>query len=119
MANSGKPELDGRGSTLPLPGGRGQSHRPAFASLIACQTFIGVSGVCSVLMPRSPSASLTPLAIQGGPPIAPDSPQPLAPSGLVRHGAGSSSGTSIGGISSAPRRQETLELAGSQRPSGV
>src|SRR4051795_2161813 len=41
------------------------------ASLIACQTFIGVSGVCSVLMPNSLSASITPLTMQGGPPIAP------------------------------------------------
>ena len=65
----------------------------AFASRIACQTFIGVSGVLSVLMPSSLSASITPLATQGGPPIAPDSPQPLAPSGLVRQGADSSSVT--------------------------
>src|SRR5205814_7415024 len=63
----------------------------ACASLIACHTFIGVSGECSVLISRSLSASITPLTMQGGPPIAPDSPQPLAPSGLVRHGADSSS----------------------------
>src|SRR5947209_8688627 len=42
----------------------------ALASRIACQTFIGVSGVWSVLMPSSLSASITPLATQGGPPIA-------------------------------------------------
>ena len=44
----------------------------AFASLIASHTFIGVSGVVSVLMPNSLSASITPLAMQGGPPMAPD-----------------------------------------------
>src|SRR3982074_3514854 len=77
-------------------------HTPAaFASLIACQTFSGDSGVLSVVMPSSLSASITPLVMQGGPPIAPDSPQPLAPSGLVRQGAESSSVTAIGGMSSA------------------
>src|SRR6478609_12072443 len=81
-------------------------HAPAaFAFLIACHTLIGVSGVCKFLIPRSPSASITPLTMQGGPPIAPDSPQPLAPNGLVRQGADSSSVTSIGGISSARGRQ--------------
>ena len=73
----------------------------AFASLIACQIFAGVSGVLSCLMPSSLSASITPLVMQGGPPMAPDLPQPLAPSGLVRHGAESSSVTAIGGMSSA------------------
>src|ERR1700682_1975670 len=77
----------------------------ALASLIACQTFSGDSGVLSVLMPSSLKASITPLVTQGGPPIAPDSPQPLAPSGLVRQGAESSSVTSIGGIWWARGRQ--------------
>ena len=77
-------------------------YTPAdFVSLIACHTFSGDSGVVSVLMPRSPNASITPLVTQGGPPIAPDSPQPLAPSGLVRQGADSSSVTWIGGMSPA------------------
>src|SRR5262245_43016246 len=76
-------------------------YRAALAALIACQILTGVSGVLSAVMPSSLSASITPLAMQGGPPIAPDSPQPLAPSGLVRHGAESSSVTAIGGISSA------------------
>src|SRR6202034_3542369 len=71
------------------------------ASRIASQTFIGEIGVWIEVMPRSESASITPLAMQGGPPIAPDSPQPLAPNGLVRHGAEPSSVTSIGGTSSA------------------
>ena len=70
-------------------------------SLIACQTLAGVSGVLSCLMPSSLKASIAPLVMQGGPPIAPDSPQPLAPSGLVRQGAESSSVTAIGGMSSA------------------
>src|SRR6202790_5538850 len=77
----------------------------AFAASIACQTFSGDSGVLIDLMPSSLSASITPLVMQGGPPIAPDSPQPLAPSGLVRQGAESSSVTSIGGMSSARGRQ--------------
>ena len=59
----------------------------ALASLIACQIFIGDIGVWIEVMPRSLKASITPFAMQGGPPIAPDSPQPLAPKGLVRHGA--------------------------------
>src|ERR1700684_984967 len=73
----------------------------ALASRIASQTFIGEIGVWIEVMPRSASASITPLAMQGGPPIPPDSPQPLAPSGLVRPGAEPSSVTSIGGTSSA------------------
>src|ERR1700733_14640344 len=77
------------------------------ASRIASQTFIGEIGVWIDVMPRSASASITPLAIQGGPPIAPDSPQPLAPKGLVRQGADSSSVTSIGGISSARGTQSS------------
>src|SRR3984957_4618964 len=77
----------------------------ALASRIAFQTFCGVSGVLSCVMPSSASASITPLATQGGPPIAPDSPQPLAPSGLVRQGAESSSVTAIGGTSAARGRQ--------------
>src|SRR3954451_8217723 len=48
-------------------------------------------------MPSSASASITPLVTQGGPPMAPDSPQPLAPSGLVRQGGGSASVTMRGG----------------------
>src|SRR5580704_18294376 len=71
------------------------------ASRIACHTFCGVSGVGNWVMPNSASASITPLVMQGGPPIAPDSPQPLAPSGLVLQGAEPSSVTSIGGMSSA------------------
>src|ERR1700675_3405187 len=67
------------------------------ASRIACQTFIGVSGVGMLVMPSSLSASITSLAMQGVPPIVPDSPQPFAPSGLVLHGALSSSVTVIGG----------------------
>src|ERR1700735_4864035 len=77
----------------------------ALASRIACQILTGVSGVLSPLMPSSLSASITPLAMQGGPPLAPDSPQPLAPRRLVRQGAESSSVTAIGGISSARGRQ--------------
>ena len=77
------------------------NRHPALASRIACHTFAGVSGVLSCLMPSSLNASITPLVTQGGPPMAPDSPQPLAPSGLVRQGAESSSVTSIGGMSSA------------------
>src|SRR5262249_13509469 len=75
------------------------------ASRIACQILAGVSGVLSCLIPSSDSASITPLVMQGGPPMAPDSPQPLAPSGLVLHGAEGSSVTSIGGMSSARGRQ--------------
>ena len=77
----------------------------AFASRIACHTLAGVSGVLSCLMPSSDSASITPLVMQGGPPMAPDSPQPLAPSGLVLQGADGSSVTAIGGMSSARGRQ--------------
>src|SRR3981189_523391 len=46
--------------------------RAADASLIACQTFIAVGGVWSVLMPSSLSASIPLLAMRGGPPMAPD-----------------------------------------------
>src|ERR1700743_3520729 len=81
--------------------GRGQQVVHRLASLIACHTLCGVSGVLSCLMPISLSASITPLVMQGGPPIAPDSPQPFAPSGLVRHGAEGSSVTTIEGISTA------------------
>src|SRR5512138_2391920 len=87
------------------PPGEGEDHPAALASLIACHTLAGVSGVLSCLMPSSLSASITPLVTQGGPPIAPDSPQPLAPSGLVLHGADGSSVTAIGGMSSARGRQ--------------
>ena len=52
-------------------------------------------------MPSSASASITPLVTQGGTPIAPDSPQPFAPKGLVRQGAESSKVTLIGGTSEA------------------
>src|SRR5947209_1544361 len=99
LAPSGAPRNDGDCCSRPSPHDR--RHFCALASRIACHTFIGVSGVVSAVMPRSPSASITPLTTQGGPPMAPDSPQPLAPSGLVRQGADSSSVTSIGGTSSA------------------
>src|SRR6516164_2659149 len=72
---------------------------------IACQIFMGDNGVVIEVMPRSLNASITPLVMQGGPPIAPDSPQPLAPRGLVRQGTESSSVTAMGGISSARGRQ--------------
>src|SRR6266481_4820423 len=42
-----------------------------FASWMAFHTFCGVKGVLSCLIPSSASASITPLAMQGGPPIAP------------------------------------------------
>src|SRR5215203_1044162 len=83
------------------PGMTAVDYTPTFASLIACHTLAGGNGVLSCLMPSSLSASITPLVTQGGPPIAPDSPQPFAPSGLVRQGAESSSVTAIGGMSSA------------------
>src|SRR3974390_3155702 len=79
--------------------------RAALASRIACQTFMGDNGVVSEVMPRSLSASITPLVMQGGPPIAPDSPHPLAARGLVRTGTESSSVTAMGGKSSARGRQ--------------
>src|SRR5262245_59820415 len=82
-----------------------RTYAPALASLIAYQIFAGVSGVFSCLMPSSDSASITPFVTQGGPPMAPDSPQPFAPSGLVLHGADGSSVTAIGGMSSARGRQ--------------
>src|SRR5256885_7175495 len=63
---------------------------------ISCHTLAGVSGVLSCLMPSSLSASITPFVMQGGPPIAPDSPQPLAPSGLVRQEVGRASGRGRG-----------------------
>src|SRR5579863_6480061 len=83
-------------------GGNQRNHAALVLAIwIASQTFIGEIGVWIEVMPRSASASITPLAMQGGPPIAPDSPHPLAPSGLVRQGAEPSSVTSIGGTSSA------------------
>src|SRR6188472_3730599 len=81
--------------------GNDASGYATLVSLIACQTLAGVNGVLSCLMPSSLKASMTPLVMQGGPPMAPDSPQPLAPKGLERQGSESSSVTSIGGMSSA------------------
>ena len=47
------PSRNDGGESLPYP--------TAFASLIACQIFAGVSGVLSCLMPSSLSASITQL----------------------------------------------------------
>ena len=85
------------GAALTLILGR----RPRLQRVVSIGVLAGVSGVLSCLMPSSESASITPLVMHGGPPIAPDSPQPLAPSGLVLQGAESSKVTSIGGMSSA------------------
>src|SRR6516165_10441882 len=53
------------------------------AACSAIQTFCGVAGMLSSLVPM---ASVIALIIAGGEPIAPASPQPLTPSGLL--GAG-------------------------------
>src|SRR5580692_1547067 len=57
-----------------------------WAAWIACQTRSGISGMSRCAMLSSPSASTTALTRAGGAPIAPASPAPLTPSGLVRHG---------------------------------
>ena len=64
------------GSRLRAPWSDGGGYTPTLASRIACQTFIGVSGVARFVMPSSLSASITPLTRQGVPPMVPDSPQP-------------------------------------------
>ena len=60
---------------------RGASDDHA-AALIALQTRCGVAGMSMFLTPRCESASMTAFQTAGVEPIAPDSPMPLAPSGL-------------------------------------
>src|SRR3546814_20025771 len=56
------------------------------ASTIARQTTCGVAGIAMSRTPSGASASSIALITAGGAPIAPPSPQPLTPGGLVVHG---------------------------------
>src|SRR3546814_20639624 len=56
------------------------------ASTIARQTTCGVAGIAMSRTPSGASASSIALITAGGDPIAPASPQPLTPRGLVVHG---------------------------------
>ena len=53
---------------------------------IACHSRSGVTGMSICSMPSGASASTIALTSAGGAPIAPASPAPFRPSGLVRHG---------------------------------
>src|SRR5690606_5636867 len=64
--------------------------RPARASWMAAHTFCGVHGMSMWRIPRCERASTTAFCTAGVAPMAPDSPMPLAPSGLW--GVGVSSG---------------------------
>src|SRR4029077_4511958 len=56
------------------------------AARMAVQRRSGVSGMSRCAIPSSARASTTAWTRAGGAPIAPASPAPLTPSGLVRHG---------------------------------
>src|ERR1700733_1713217 len=58
----------------------------ARASAIACQILFGVAGISMWPMPSGRSASSIALITAGGAPVAPASPAPLIPSGLVVDG---------------------------------
>src|SRR6202035_1241673 len=58
---------------------------------IASHTRDGVAGMSIAVTPSGTSASISALITVGGAPMVPDSPMPLTPSGLVRHGTSSSS----------------------------
>ena len=61
------------------------------ASWIACHTRCGVAGIWMLRTPSGHSASMIAFITVGVEPTAPDSPTPLAPSGLVLAGTLSSS----------------------------
>src|SRR5450755_38684 len=61
-----------------------QGHGLALCS--ACHTRCGVAGMSRYFTPDPASASCTAFMSAAGAPIAPASPQPLAPSGLCVHG---------------------------------
>src|SRR5205814_3039574 len=62
------------------------SLRYCFAAWIASQTRCGVAGMSMYLTFAEARASCTAFISAAGAPIAPASPQPLAPSGLCVHG---------------------------------
>src|SRR5260221_3167185 len=66
--------------------GSGSLSVPLRAACTSAQILSGLSGISMVLIPSGARASSTALTIAGGAPIQPDSPTPLAPSGLVGEG---------------------------------
>src|ERR1700722_13025608 len=72
------------------PSAPGFQGLPPPACLIASHTLAGVAGMSISATPSGRSASSRALITVGGAPIVPDSPMPLTPSGLVRHGTSSS-----------------------------
>src|SRR5262249_5338407 len=56
------------------------------AAWIACQTKAGVAGMSRFVTPSGDSASRRAFITAGGAPMAPASPEPLMPSGLVLQG---------------------------------
>src|SRR5262249_8832986 len=70
--------VDGRGAMI---GGGIHVSSPS-QPWIACQTRSGVAGISSLLLPI---ASVIALITAADAPIAPASPQPLMPSGLLGH----------------------------------
>src|SRR5262249_55990913 len=73
------------------------------AARIVRQTTSGVAGMSICAMPSSASASTIALISAGGEPIAPASPAPFTPKGLVRHGTTLYENSSGGGASPRPR----------------
>src|SRR5688500_14406078 len=76
-------------------------HRPRFGPpAIASHTRSGVAGMATSRPPKPDRASTTALITAGGVPTEPDSPRPLAPSGLAGDGV-TTSASSNSGISAA------------------
>ena len=63
--------------------------------------------------PNAGRASTTALITAGGAPTAPDSPMPLAPSGLLGHGVAMRPGGEVGQVGG--RRHEVVEQVGGER----
>src|SRR5438874_6720333 len=71
------------------------------ARIMARQIWCGVAGICKSLTPYGASASRMAVMTAAGAAMAPDSPQPLAPSGLWVHGWLSSNSDTKNGTSVA------------------
>jgi hypothetical protein len=80
---------------------------------MASQTRAGVAGMSMSLTPNGRSASSTALMTAGGEPMAPASPQPLAPSGLWLQGVTKCVHLEVGQVV-GPRHGVVHEGAGQQ-----
>ena len=88
------------------------------AAAIACQTTCGVAGMSRWVTRKGTRASESAFITVGGAPVAPASPQPFAPKGLVVAGTSMNS-TPTGGAPAPPRSRRPRAISRRARRSGA